>query len=76
MVLEMRVVVNNQKFIEFDKASGELVISLPSSSDELRQIVMNRLQEHLNKRDGDDVTLEELERVITQTLLENSIRVD
>jgi len=72
----MRVDMNSQKFIEFDKVSGELVISLPSDSDELRQIVMRRLQEHLNKRDAGDVTLEELERVITQTLLENSIRVD
>jgi len=68
--------LDEPRFIEFDKVSGELVVSLPAYSDELRQIVMMRLQEHLNKKDARDVTLEELERVVAHVLLENSIKVD
>ncbi|MBU1317990.1 MAG: hypothetical protein KKG33_01685 [candidate division Zixibacteria bacterium] len=68
--------MEEQRFIEFDKVSGELVINLPADSNELRQIVMSRLQEHLNRKDASDVTLEELERVVAHVLLENSIKVD
>jgi len=64
------------RFVEFDKISGQLVVNLPSDSEELRATVMERIHDFLHSYHVNEKTLDDLETMVTHTLLENSIKVD
>lgn len=64
------------RFVEFDKSSGQLVLNLPADSVKMRRIIMERLDSYIANGTIDDKTLDEIETVVTQTLLEDSIKVD
>jgi len=67
---------SGSRFVELDKSSGEIVVSLPVSSIELRQTVMRELAEYAYKRPFTETTIDELDRIVTHILLENSHKVD
>lgn len=64
------------RFVEFDKSSGQLVLNLPADSVEMRRMIMERLDGYIANGTIDDKVLDEIEIVVTQTLLEDSIKVD
>ena len=72
MVLEM----NKSRFIEFDKESGELVLNLPLDSIEMRRIVFAHLDKYIARGRISESALDEIEHLVTRTLLEDSIKVD
>jgi hypothetical protein len=64
------------RFVEFDTSSGELVIHLPAHSQELRRIVLERLNDRIHEAGHRRPTLDDLEETVTYTLLENAIPID
>lgn len=72
MVLEM----NKSRFVEFDKESGELVLNLPLDSIEMRKIVLEHLDKYIARGRISESALDEIEHLVTRTLLEDSIKVD
>ena len=72
MVLEM----NRSRFVEFDRESGELVLNLPSDSVEMRRIVFEHLDKYIARGRISESALDEIEHLVTRTLLEDSIKVD
>jgi len=74
--IEWNVEMNKSRFVEFDKESGQLVLNLPSDSVEMRKIIFDRLDKYIARGRIDESTLDEIEHLVTQTLLEDSIKVD
>lgn len=68
--------MRENRFVEFDKESGQLTLNLPADSAEMRRIILERLDKCIARGTVDEETLDEIEKLVTQTLLENSIRVD
>jgi len=64
------------KFVEFDKNSGEIVVTLPTESQELRQAVLRELAEYAYHNPFNDTTLDELDKIVTRILLEDSHQID
>jgi hypothetical protein len=68
--------MKESRFVEFDRETGQLVLNLPTSSAEIKRVVLERLDSYIARGTIDESTLDELERLVTQTLLEDSIKVD
>ena|GEM_PF-2660532 len=68
--------MSRSRFVEFDKESGELVLNLPSDSIEMRRIVFEHLDKYIARGRISESVLDEIEHLVTRTLLENSIKVD
>jgi hypothetical protein len=68
--------MNKSRFVEFDRESGELVLNLPSDSIEMRRIVLEHLDKYIARGRISESILDEIEHLVTKTLLEDSIKVD
>ena len=68
--------MTGNRFVEFNKESGELVLNLPSDSFEIRRIILERLGEYIVRGSIDERALDEIEKLVTLALLEHSIKVD
>ena len=68
MVLEM----NKGRFVEFDRESGELVLN----HDRLAQQPPEHLDKYIARGRISESALDEIEHLVTRTLLEDSIKVD
>jgi hypothetical protein len=69
-------VMSQVRFVEYDKTSGELIVNLPAGSSGLRRTIMRRINGFIQADRINRATLEDIERVVTHALLENSISVD
>ncbi len=68
--------MRGSRFVEFDRESGQLILNLPTDCTEMRRIILERLDTYIAQGTVDEATLDEIERLVTQTLLEDSIKVD
>jgi hypothetical protein len=76
MCLDPEVEMGEIRFVEYDRMSGELIVNLPPGSQELRQTIMQRIHRFLHSDHVNKETLDHIEFLVTQVLLENSIKAD
>ncbi len=68
--------MTEHKFVEWDKSSQQIVVTLPTSSTELRETIMQKLAEYAYNHSFSESTIREMDNIVTNMLLEEAQQVD
>lgn len=68
--------MTEHKFVEWDQSSQQIVVTLPTSSSELRETIMQKLAEYAYNHSFNESTIREMDNIVTNMLLENAQQVD